>query len=151
MRKRYQTSPARPTYAAYRLVLPFVALLPAPIAGCSFIFVDGPRPGTAVACTDSFVFPGIDIAGAAYEGLRIAYVASSSDPRGVIVSRSTDIGIASGALALFAASAIVGAVNVGACRASIAQAAEDGAGDSRDQAARWQRQRQREQQSPPAQ
>ena len=129
-----------------RLVLLLGPLLVAHATGCSFIFVDGPKPGTAAPCTDSFVFPGVDLGLATYEGLRIAYVATRSDAPGVLISKRADIAIASGSLALFAASAIVGAVNVSACRASIARAAEDGTGDAREQAERWQRQRQREQQ-----
>ena len=114
---------ARPRSKGHWLSFLLVALVAASSAGCSFVFVEGPKPGTAAACTDSLIFPGVDFAGATYEGLRLAYIATRSDAAsaGALIPKKADIALASGALALFAVSGIVGALNVSACRAAIAQ------------------------------
>jgi hypothetical protein len=119
--------------------------------GCSFVFVDGPKPGTAALCTDSFVMPAVDGALATLEGLRTLYVATRPDAfyDGSPISRNAQIAVGTGLIVAFTASAIVGATQVTACRESIADNQDGATRDSREQSLRWQRQRQREQQSPP--
>ena len=95
--------------------------------------------------------PGVDVGLATLEGLRTLYVATRPDAfyERSPISRNAQIALGAGLIAAFASSAIVGATQVSACRESIAEIQDGTSRDSREQSLRWQRQREREQQTPP--
>src|SRR5262245_4136224 len=99
-----------------------VTALVASSPGCSFIFVEAPPPreqrAHGVYCTTSQLAPGLDVAVAGLQLVRVvlALLASDSDYANSPVGRDADIAFGTGMLALFTSSAAYGIVETGECR-----------------------------------